>query len=250
MTHQFAYSVLKSRKMQRDLIDEDTKYLKSSFKRPQQIYTIVLSYKNINTERHHVVKNMKLCIEDMIHVNKVISDVKMIRETRYDEANEKHEELLDALWMNFAQDGDKKTSPEKRDWTKLGFQRRDEPRTDFRGMGELGLLNLVAFSETSSGKRLLMEAQTMDYSFAITGINLTADLYKYLSSTREGKYRFMNRQIESLPQFNEIYGEIFVRFHQYWKERNPSIMEFNQVKEDFWREMEQINFWRVPRPNA
>lgn len=63
-----------------------------------------------------------------------------------------------------------------RDWRTLGFQ-ADDPTTDFRGMGCLGLLNLVYLCtvHTDLARNILEQSNTDPYwfPFAITGINIT-----------------------------------------------------------------------------
>lgn len=62
-------------------------------------------------------------------------------------------------------------------WKALGFQGND-PATDFRGMGILGLRHLVYFAEKHGGEwRELLESQARrrerQYPVAVAGINLT-----------------------------------------------------------------------------
>ena len=66
-------------------------------------------------------------------------------------------------------------------WLQLGFQ-GDDPATDFRGMGVLGLQNLVYFGEhyPEVFQRLVSKQRKRDYPLACAGINVTAMLVDLL----------------------------------------------------------------------
>lgn len=222
------------------MLDESTRYLKTTLS-AKNIYEIIIFQKNINAEKHNVVDNLKKCIEGMLYVTESFKFIDQLKSTPYNEHEASHEQLLEELWKHFLPENSK-TPPSERDWTVLGFQRKDNPRTDFRGMGILGLNNLVYVSKIPAFKLILKESHKLDYSFAITGINLTADIYTYLKN-KEVKFRFMDKKKESIQLFSELYTEIFIMFHEYWREKKPNIMEFNQVKKDFWSQLKERNFF-------
>jgi hypothetical protein len=60
------------------------------------------------------------------------------------------------------------------EWIELGFQ-ADDPATDFRGSGLLGLINLHAWVGKTLGKQSFAIADTkgMEYFFASASIFLT-----------------------------------------------------------------------------
>lgn len=155
--------------------------------------------------------------------------------TPYDEQNPSHEKLLLSLW-SLLSPSQPLTSRHSSDWEQLGFQGHN-PATDFRAMGVLGLSNLVAFSTTSAldASRLLRVSQEGGlrwYSWAITGINLTADLLKL---TRErvldGYYMRWGATMQS---FHALYCVVFVRFNEAWVKANPvNVMEFAKIHDEF-----------------
>lgn len=68
-----------------------------------------------------------------------------LKSTPYDARCKQHEELLVRLWA-CAFGSDSKCQLHSERWVHLGFQSAD-PAKDFRGMGILGLANLVYFGE-------------------------------------------------------------------------------------------------------
>jgi hypothetical protein len=90
-------------------------------------------------------------------------------------------------------------------WQKIGFQGKD-PATDFRGMGILGLEDLVYYTKyhTDSAREVLACSQDPIrwYSFAIVGINITSFAVEvlrnrqlqyhlhYYGATREAYHEF------------------------------------------------------------
>ncbi|XP_030896441.1 ELMO domain-containing protein 1 [Leptonychotes weddellii] len=148
-------------------------------------------------------------------------------------------------------------------WCEIGFQ-GDDPKTDFRGMGLLGLYNLQYFAERdavaaqqvlsdslhpkcrditkeeiSKFSKAEWEKKRMDkaigYSFAIVGINITDLAYNLLVSGAL-KTHFYNIAPEAptLSHFQQTFCYLMHEFHKFWIEEDPmDIMEFNRVREKF-----------------
>lgn len=72
-------------------------------------------------------------------------------------------------------------------WEELGFQ-RDDPSTDLRGSGLLGLLHLLAFAETDArrARRVLARAQDPRYGFPLAVVSINATKWT-LDAVRSGK---------------------------------------------------------------
>lgn len=105
--------------------------------------------------------------------------MKQDQSTAYDRLAESHEALLMRLW-NASCPGIALVSRVSEQWKALGFQGND-PATDFRGMGLLGLKHLVFFAEKyPTDWRELLSSQTRrrerQYPVAVAGINLTYTL--------------------------------------------------------------------------
>jgi hypothetical protein len=80
-------------------------------------------------------------------------------------------------------------------WKLLGFQGTD-PATDFRGMGLLGLQNLIYFAEnyTDTFRKIVTvqaERKERDYPVAVAGINVTQMLCDLMRVFQDGTY-FVN----------------------------------------------------------
>merc|ERR1712232_450371 len=123
-------------------------------------------------------------------------------------------------------------------WTVLGFQRND-PSSDLRASGLLGLQNLVYFAETYTGlflemarSQLLVETD-MYYPFATAGINISYLMVTLLNITKDEGWC---PQMSTHPMFfykfrawEELYTIIFRFFDQKWKQMQVGYMGFQQV---------------------
>lgn len=123
-------------------------------------------------------------------------------------------------------------------WADIGFQ-GDDPKTDFRGMGILGLINLVYFSEnyTNEAHQILSRSNhpKLGYSYAIVGINLTEMAYSLLKSEalKLHLYNFVPG-IPTMEHFHQFYCYLVYEFDKFWLEEEPeSIMYFNLYREKF-----------------
>lgn len=131
-------------------------------------------------------------------------------------------------------------------WSHIGFQGED-PGTDFRGMGLLGLLQLeyLARKPKKLPSDLLSRSLSSDhgYPFAIVGINITFNL---LNLFREGHmkhlyfdegdvlFRNKERMLSIMKTFNDLYVELFLRFDCFWHQSKPqNIFEFKALMEKF-----------------
>lgn len=109
---------------------------------------------------------------------------------KYDPNNEKHEKQLLKLWdvcMNYKKKKGEKIKLSDRisaQWRELGFQ-GNNPATDFRGSGILGLHNLIYFATKYPEQFHLMFVRTRknsntSYPFVIAGLNVTMMLHDIL----------------------------------------------------------------------
>ncbi|ORZ27908.1 ELMO/CED-12 family-domain-containing protein [Lobosporangium transversale] len=127
-------------------------------------------------------------------------------------------------------------------WSEIGFQGKD-PATDFRGMGMLGLDDLVYYAKhypISSKHALECSHDKISwYSFAIVGINITAFAVQTLRTRQLQYYLFLNGTDRSV--YHELYCYLFHRFNGYWTslDPKPSVMDFERVFTDFKIMMER-----------
>lgn len=131
-------------------------------------------------------------------------------------------------------------------WSHVGFQGED-PGTDFRGMGMLGLSQLEYLSRRPGGlaRDLLQRSLNEQYSYplAIVGINITFNLVNLLKDgslkhlyydTGEVLFRNKQRNLNVLSLLYDIYVELYLRFDCFWYESRPeNILAFRELMEEF-----------------
>ena len=149
--------------------------------------------------------------------------------------------ILKTIYLSLDRDLEKLNDKFKgEEWIELGFQ-CDDPTTDFRGTGQLGLLNLHYFvtTEPDRAKEMMDEAnkQEQHYFFSCAGINITHKLLFMLTEEKINLHIFENAndKEKAIHRFNMLYDQFFTRFHGHWVNSNlkTSIMNFNVVLNDF-----------------
>lgn len=162
-----------------------------------------------------------------------LNTYKWARSVPYDKTNPDHEATLMRMWTATYPDT-KLESRVSEQWKLLGFQGTD-PATDFRGMGYLGLSQLVYFAENHTDIfRKIVNGQIArkerEYPVAVAGINLTQKLYDILKVNDESpdgpifpvlfSHRFA---------FEEMYCTAFEVLDHTWDDMNASYMDFPKV---------------------
>ena len=102
-----------------------------------------------NRETEHAVPflfsrfviSLRGCLRQIWNYQRLVREVEALREVRYDDENLEHERGLLQLW-SLLQPGVPLETRKSKQWQDIGFQGVD-PKTDFRGMGILGLQNLL-----------------------------------------------------------------------------------------------------------
>ncbi|MGH0140474.1 UNVERIFIED_CONTAM: hypothetical protein FKN15_071989 [Acipenser sinensis] len=198
--------------------------------------------------------SLQASLLQIVGYRNLVVEVEKLRREPYDSENPEHEEILLKLWKLLRPDAPLKGRITKQ-WCEIGFQ-GDDPKTDFRGMGLLGLLNLVYFAEHDSVtalqvlhdslqpnyskmSKLEWEKKKFDkaigYSFAIVSINIT-DLAHTLLVSGALKTHLYNVAPEApaLAHFQQTFCYLMQEFHKFWTEEDPcDIMEFNYVRTKF-----------------
>ena len=169
-------------------------------------------------------------------------EVNKLKSTAYDSNDANHESHLLAIWDSLNPD-DPLDNRISSSWTSIGFQGND-PKTDFRGMGILGLLNLHYFAtrHPSVARSILLHSNhpTNGYPFAITGINLTNMAYVLLNDGKL-KTHFFNTisGTQNIPDFHKLYCYLFVNFDRLWLKAKPkNVMEFSYIKQMFLEQLD------------
>ncbi|KAG8453925.1 hypothetical protein GDO86_000522 [Hymenochirus boettgeri] len=198
----------------------------------------IVKEKKIIVEKDKRFKmNLRICLLQISGYKKLYLDAEDLRKQSYDSENNLHEQQLLELW-ELLMPHEKLLTRITKQWGDIGFQ-GDDPKTDFRGMGMLGLTNLLYFSRhyTEEARQLLSHSNhpRIGYSYAIVGINLTEMAYSLLKSGAL-KSHFYNTvpEFPRMKSFHQFYCYLVYEFDKFWfKEEPESIMQFNQYREKF-----------------
>jgi len=177
-------------------------------------------------------------LEQMCTLSKLCVELDRAR-TPYVAENKDHEAMLMELWTLLRPDV-RISGPVSKDWSEIGFQ-GSSPATDFRGMGVLGLQQLIEFSRLypARARAILSDSASHRnwFSYAITGLNLTADLVQL---TRARKFNGWFHQFGATRQTAaHLYAIMFVRFNKAWTVANPrDVMSFQEIHTAFLAQLE------------
>lgn len=198
----------------------------------------IMRLKQIKPDLHRqFVQSMTVCLRQIYGYKQLKLEVEKLRSEGFDSGNLVHETCLLELWTLLQPDRPLLKRVTKQ-WQDIGFQGED-PKTDFRGMGILGLQNLIYFAREfgTAAKHILSHSHhpKFGYSFAIVGINITHMAYKLLqdSSLKCHLYN-TNEGRPTLQNFHHFYSYLFTEFDKFWLECQPKdIMEFNRIRDLF-----------------
>ncbi|KAF5285399.1 hypothetical protein FQA39_LY16653 [Lamprigera yunnana] len=198
----------------------------------------VLLVKQINPQIHvQFVKSFSRCTEQIWGYRQVIAAVETLRTIPYDCDNLEHERKLLDLWDQLMPN-DPLTMRISKRWQEIGFQ-GDDPKTDFRGMGLLGLENLLYFAKEFKGpaSHVLSHSHhpNYGYEFAIVGINITSMAWTLLGEGSAKTYFYNTcKSLPNIRHFHQFYCYLFYEFDRFWIECKPeNIMEFSCIKDKF-----------------
>ncbi|KAG7217116.1 hypothetical protein INR49_027657 [Caranx melampygus] len=221
----------------------------------------IMALKKINPDTNPQLGiSLQASLLQIVGYRSLVMEVEKLRREPYDCENAEHEDMLMKLWKELRPDT-ALTGRISKQWCEIGFQGSD-PKTDFRGMGLLGLHNLLYFAEHDKATALQMLNDSLqpkhkyvicrhldlyhttsmlkeytNYSFAIVGINIT-DLAHSLLVSGALKTHLYNvaPEMPSLLHFQQTFCYLMQEFHRFWIEEDPSdIMEFNRVRSKFHR---------------
>lgn len=180
---------------------------------------------------------LKVALQHILQLEKLIEYVLKRAQSPFKQSEHLH--LLQSLWTNLhlnSNDNDNLDTPPSipdERWQELGFQGRN-PATDFRGMGLLGLDQLLAFTQIApkSAHNLWQQSQlgTAWFTFATVGINITALLYSLLISHTADEFFYSQASTDAFIAFNHAYQVVFEKFGQYWvAEDAKDVMDFSRI---------------------
>lgn len=223
----------------------------------EKIVDDILDLKRISPEVNlQLGISLQASLFQIIGYRRLVAEVEKLRREPYDSENLEHEDMLLKLWKSLCPDVPL-TGRISKQWSDIGFQGSD-PKTDFRGMGLLGLHNLLYFAEHDKATALQVlydsqqpkhskmskaewEKSSLDkaigFSFAIVGINITELVYSLMvdGSLKTHIYN-VAPEMPSLVHFQQTFCYLMQEFHKFWISENPcDIMEFNRIREKFRR---------------
>uniref|UniRef100_A0A673L287 ELMO domain-containing protein 1-like n=1 Tax=Sinocyclocheilus rhinocerous TaxID=307959 RepID=A0A673L287_9TELE len=215
----------------------------------------IMSLKKINLDTNPQLGiSLQACLLQIVGYRNLVVEVEKLRREPYDCENPAHEEMLVKLWKELRPDSPLSGRISKQ-WCEIGFQGND-PKTDFRGMGLLGLHNLLYFAEHDKATALQVLHDSLQpkhskmskaewdkkkfdkaigYSFAIVGINITDLTYSLLVSGALKTHLYnVAPEMPSLVHFQQTFCYLMQEFHRFWIEEDPcDIMEFTRVRTKF-----------------
>jgi len=141
---------------------------------------------------------------------------------------------LQTLWIQL-KPGINLPEQKSKQWGELGFQGTD-PATDFRGMGHLGLLNLIFYAQfdNTNARETLLESclPSNAYPFAITGINLTSWILNLLKQGKLNEHLYVNGVTHD--EFCRLYCNLFTEFGKFYVSSKPkNLMDFPNIMNKF-----------------
>lgn len=204
----------------------------------------VLMVKRINPKYHPgFSKSFGQCVEQIYGFKRLVAMIEQLRTTQFSSDNEEHERKLLSLWSHLVPDTPLESRITKQ-WQEIGFQ-GDDPGTDFRGMGILGLENLLYFATAYPGtcRHVLSHSHhpSFGYTFAVVGINITSMAVQLMQS-EPVQTHFYNtfKKYPTMESFHQLYCYLFYEFDGLWMLSKPeSIMEFSFIQEKFERKIQK-----------
>ncbi|XP_072040378.1 ELMO domain-containing protein 2-like [Amphiura filiformis] len=202
----------------------------------------IMAVKGIDPDENpQFTKDLRCCLQQICGYKQLIKELEQIRKQPYETKNNEHEEILLKLW-NLLMPDTKLESRITKQWGDIGFQ-GDDPSTDFRGMGMLGLHNLVYFAEehSTAARHVLSRSNhpKIGYSYAVVGINLTSMAYTFLSNGSL-KFHFYNKVKgkPSVEHFHQVYSYLFFEFDKFWVAEKPrDVMDFSRIRDKFQEQL-------------
>jgi len=112
-------------------------------------------------------------------------------------------------------------------WETIGFQGED-PSTDLRGVGMLGLLQLLHFvrkhQELARQIHKLSRDETKNFPFSVVSINLSRVVLQTLrGGTLNG---YCNQCKSTIKAANELHTALYYNLYTEWKKGNKTIVDF------------------------
>jgi len=164
--------------------------------------------------------------------------IEEVRKTAFVHKDSVHQTQLLKLW-NLLRNNEPLPNIITRKWIDIGFQGED-PATDFRGAGYLGLENLIYFTEKYPNNALKAYKASCDpkhnYFFAAAGLYITLEIYFMMNKNYfDDLFYQASVKEKAVMVFGEIYSTVFRMFDEFWvKQPNANMMTFNTIINEFF----------------
>ncbi|XP_025405090.1 ELMO domain-containing protein 2 [Sipha flava] len=203
---------------------------------PNAVSTITRVKRIDHCEYERFTNVLGQCVDNIWSYMQLVEEIKTSAAIQYDCSNDVHEKSLLLLW-NELMPNNKLENRVTKQWQDIGFQ-GDDPKTDFRGMGILGLDNLVYFASKYTYLARCALSRSMHpihgYAFAIVGINLTSMALGLVVDGSAKTHFYNKRNPSEYEDFNEFYCYLFWEFDKFWLNAKPKdLMEFATHREQF-----------------
>lgn len=196
------------------------------------------------TNNSHFVLSMCNFLRKIFNYAELSRKIDEVRSIDYDEKNSEHRQLLFRLWT-VLKGGDEQFEQQQQQhikllkWREIGFQ-GNNPGTDFRGMGLLGLVNLVYLveknKETATKILNLSKHPQHGFMFAVGGIYFTGVTLELLTQGKlKGYFYNLPDEVEenTLEHFQDVFSQIYLEFSEYWVSRKPKFLSFGDIVNDY-----------------
>eukprot|EP00916_Digyalum_oweni_P001982 GHVL01003760.1.p1 GENE.GHVL01003760.1~~GHVL01003760.1.p1 ORF type:complete len:254 (+),score=36.01 GHVL01003760.1:450-1211(+) len=176
------------------------------------------------------VKILTEAIKELRCANKAKNTILNLQKKPFDMTNSEHKEKLGELWKLLKGD-------EPIVWKAVGFH--GEPSSNFRGVGVLGLENILHFAKKHNIRAVEVlhnsRSEELYFPFAATSLNVTSWLLEWLSAKKcPLNVVFYNNPNEPLEIFSEVHSYVMLEFSRFWQLSRPKdIMQFGLVAEKF-----------------
>ncbi|KAI8844581.1 ELMO/CED-12 family-domain-containing protein [Chytriomyces cf. hyalinus JEL632] len=237
--HRLLYRIDQSLLYSKMLLVE-RRYIESDQKNTSDAYIKRILAKKLFREISPEATLLKQSIKIISNSFKLLHKLNELAATKYDTNSKTHEKMLTDFW-ECAMPHEQLFQRNSKQWQFLGFQ-GDDPATDFRGMGILGLENLIYYARThpDSFQRVLANSHHPKawFSMAIVGINISSFV---LSMHRQRLLqKFFYKYGVSKDIYHELYCFIFDSFESRWTSQNESltVMDFERFFKQFRVEFE------------
>ena len=120
-----------------DLVNKMCCHCEEELKRKSSFWRLTI---HLHYVYFRFVHSLSACLHQLCGYKALMEEAESLRATAYNADNLEHEQSLLQLW-SLLQPGIPLMTRKTKQWQNIGFQGED-PKTDFRGMGILGLENL------------------------------------------------------------------------------------------------------------